>query len=80
MSKKIMCLSARNLKALLALAGASRQKPVLPERYKFRRDAAEHLCRLGLADYRGYDGKTHGGYWLTEAGANAAVSAGNRGS
>ncbi len=61
-------LSEQDVKALKAMAAATRDKCVLPARYVFRRDAADHLVRLGLAEYRGFDGKSHGGYWLTSHG------------
>jgi hypothetical protein len=61
-------LSKRSLKALKAIANTMRSKCELPERYKFQRNGAEHLCRLGLADYRGFDGESHGGFFITDAG------------
>ena len=75
-------ISQRAGKALESLANATRQKPLLPKMYVFRRDAADHLCRLGLADYRGFDGKTHGGYFLTRRGraALAVIASSNSGS
>jgi hypothetical protein len=64
-------LSNRSVAALKAMANATRDKPVLPKPYVFRRDAADYLVDNGLAHYRSYDGVSHGGYWLSPAGEAA---------
>lgn len=61
-------LSKRDQDALAAMVGATRAKPILPRAYLFRRDAADHLVKLGLASFRGFDGVSSGGYWQTDKG------------
>lgn len=65
---KLHDLSLRDRDALSAMRDATKANPVLPKRYLFRRDAAHHLMKLGLASYRCFDGKSSGGYWLTAKG------------
>lgn len=50
------------------MVNGTREKPILPKPYQLHRGAADHLVDRGLAEFRGYDGKSHGGYWLTAAG------------
>lgn len=73
MPKKIEAgksLSPRALEALHTINLGTKAIPVLPRHSGIRlhRGAANHLVKRGLAQYRGFDGMTHGGYFITKDG------------
>jgi hypothetical protein len=62
-------LSARAQSALRAISNGTHRHPIMPATWILRRDAADHLCDLGLAKFRMFDPKLgHGGYYITAAG------------
>lgn len=64
-------LTPRGFVTLLAINKGTRAEPIYswnPPNARLHRGMADTLVRHGLAKFRGFDGKTRGGYYITKKG------------